>query len=1100
MASPRVGKALAARAPFVAVLAILGLVLLLHLAGLFLFTSGFLLQRVELNAINTCTKAPSATWQAPSPPPWAAHGNETALDAWDAVLDAHAECSLPPRFRRTVLWIIDALRYDFIADAPDSPPLAMPNPFIHNWIRTPATYTNTTPRSSFLAHFVADPPTTTLQRLKGLTTGSLPTFIEAGANFGGSGRVLEDTWIAQLRARKAPQERLSFVGDDTWQMVFANLFDEAHPYSSFNVEDLDTVDAGVESHMLRAMDQDDWTLIVAHSLGVDHVGHRFGPAHARMPPKLEQMERLIQDVLHKLRDDTLFVLLGDHGMDATGDHGGDSELEIGSGLWMYANTPFDPAARSLFGSASSPSTTSLTEHPDVTALLRDTPTSTPSFQPFSLLPIAPFEQGHRSLPQIDLVPTLALLMGVPIPFNNLGTVMPELFASDTQPLQSASSRLLRALRINARQIKTYLDAYAKHSADLKPFSAELRHAWLTALQADAVFAEHATHDHARKTAQAYMAFTRLALARAQSVWAQFEYVRMGLGIAVLASSLVVTWLLWHRAFSSTTAALARMTWQASWLGCVYGGVAGLFLSLTLRISTLEGQLAGIALGTACTLTWHLRPGHMAIDAFPVLRSKSFVSHVAAGVILGCHAMLYASNSFTMWEDRITLGMLTAILLARAWAGLGAPLTRWQLRIPIMAVIALVLVRVASMSRVCREEQAPYCTPSFYAYHATTDFADNPAYALSGPATNSPYALLAAYVVAFGIADVLRQALMPSRAHLSTASTLLTWVIRPAMLGAAGFWLADWVHGLDRWDEPTRATFFVVKMWVARVVLVVLLCGSVYWYLSPLSLSVLHERPAPGAQARVLLLGFGNTFGAAFLLAMSLIFAYLFLLSQPMGQLALTACFVALLLLAELGDHERDARLLAASKLAEATKTKEVTSTRHGPSFLDVVCVALLGFVAFFGTGHQATFSSIQWRVAFVGFSTVTYPWSPLFVILNAFGPLCVLPAFGVVLLTLWNLAPTRERPDEERPPPMRLPCDILRSALALLLYAGTLTLSAATWAWFFRRHLMLFKIWVPRYMTAGLGLLVTDVALLGAVLTAWCIASHTSRAFGTLYS
>ena len=162
------------------------------------------------------------------------------------------------------------------------------------------------------------------------------------------------------------------------------------------------------------------------------------------------------------------------------------------------------------------------------------------------------------------------------------------------------------------------------------------------------------------------------------------------------------------------------------------------------------------------------------------------------------------------------------------------------------------------------------------------------------------------------------------------------------------------HGerIDRWDEPTRATFFVVKMWVARVVLVVLLCGSVYWYLSPLSLSVLHERPAPGAQARVLLLGFGNTFGAAFLLAMSLIFAYLFLLSQPMGQLALTACFVALLLLAELGDHERDARLLTASKLAEATKTKEVTSTRHGPSFLDVVCVALLGFVAFFGTTHD----------------------------------------------------------------------------------------------------------------------------------------------------
>ena len=36
-----------------------------------------------------------------------------------------------------------------------------------------------------LLKFIADPPTTTLQRLKGLTTGSLPTFIDAGSNFAG---------------------------------------------------------------------------------------------------------------------------------------------------------------------------------------------------------------------------------------------------------------------------------------------------------------------------------------------------------------------------------------------------------------------------------------------------------------------------------------------------------------------------------------------------------------------------------------------------------------------------------------------------------------------------------------------------------------------------------------------------------------------------------------------------------------------------------------------------------------------------------------------------------------------------------------------------
>ena len=138
-----------------------------------------------------------------------------------------------------------------------------------------------------------------------------------------------------------------------------------------------------------------------------------------------------------------------------------------------------------------------------------------------------------------------------------------------------------------------------------------------------------------------------------------------------------------------------------------------------------------------------------------------------------------------------------------------------------------------MSRVCREEQAPYCAPSFYAYQATTKFADNPAYALSGPATNSPYALAAAYLFAFAMADILRRILKPSHAHLSSASTLLTWIIRPALLGSSGFWLADWVHGLEQLDEATRSTFLVIKIWTARAVLFLLVAGAWYW------LSLIH---------------------------------------------------------------------------------------------------------------------------------------------------------------------------------------------------------------------------------------------------------------------
>lgn len=1151
-------SARAVRGPFVAALGLLLLLTLLHAAGLALFTSGFLLQRVELTEQTTCTRPGNALWSVPAPPAGAADGDSEALRAWDALLEEHAECTLPPRFKRAVVWIVDALRYDFLADAlPGNG--STPNVYMHNLLRTPAERTRHVPRGSFLAHFVADPPTTTLQRLKGLTTGSLPTFIEAGANFGGAGRVREDTWIGQLReralaARGNATGGMTFVGDDTWQMVFASLFDEAWPYSSFNVEDLDTVDAGVEQRMLHAMEQPDWTLIVAHSLGVDHVGHRFGPAHARMPPKLQQMDELVQKVLDRLDDETLFVFLGDHGMDATGDHGGDSELEIGSALWMHATRPFDPDGTH--------STQPLSDDADVDALLRaDTPV--PAFQSFTPLPVAPDARGHRSLPQIDLVPTLSLLLGVPIPFNNLGTVLPEAFTSDTTPLGQHSARLLRALRINARQVHTYLEAYAVRSADLTPFQTELHDLWVAALKADAHAASleytrkaaaAARTDAARAASEAYLRFLRVALHRARSVWAQFDTRRIAVGFALFLAAMASTALLWRHVMAEPLQVLAQRVLLAAGkaaaasaglalvaelvrVGASLGasmsllGVAGAYLLLahwtpttteargTQRLLSAlvlvpaalltalgpkgyEGVLAAAAGGATLAVLWNATPRSVGASRL----SSPSLGTWSAAFLLAMHAVLFASNSFTMWEDRITLFLLTVVLAVRAVRGAGVSLVMLQQRMPFLALGALLLVRLAAMSRVCREEQMPYCAPSFFARHVSTEFADNPAYALSGPATNSVYAIVAAYVVAFAMSDVLRRQLMPSKAHLGVAATILQWIVRPALLGGAAFWLADWAHGLDTVDESTRAWLMTVKVWVARAVLALTFGGAVFWYFAPLSLSVMREPSPDGGRPRVMILGFSNSLGSAMLMITTVLYTWLFLLAQPMGQLALSACLVAAVFLAELGDNERDARLIAESRVlegvsvADAARSVRVTPPDQGPTLLETTSIALLGFVTFFATGHQTTLSTIQWRVAFVGFPTVTYPWSPLFVVLNAFGPFVVFPAFAAVLLTVWNVAPERAMPEKPRPAAMRLPRAVLRTALAFALYHGVIALSAAAWAYFFRRHLMLFKIWVPRFMTAVLGLLLADISLMAAVACVWGIATKVHRVFATSFA
>jgi GPI ethanolamine phosphate transferase 3 subunit O len=133
-------------------------VFFVHLAGIYLFTSGFLLTRLSLSAFNDCSA-----------------------------------CTMPPTYKRAVFLVIDALRFDFISPNPPYPP----SPYHHKILTLPAELTAANPDKSFIFNAYADPPTTTLQRIKGITTGSLPTFIDMGSNFAGSS-IIEDSIITQM--------------------------------------------------------------------------------------------------------------------------------------------------------------------------------------------------------------------------------------------------------------------------------------------------------------------------------------------------------------------------------------------------------------------------------------------------------------------------------------------------------------------------------------------------------------------------------------------------------------------------------------------------------------------------------------------------------------------------------------------------------------------------------------------------------------------------------------------------------------------------------------------------------------------------------------
>ncbi|GAA5950803.1 hypothetical protein JCM21900_002023 [Sporobolomyces salmonicolor] len=295
---------------------------------------------------------------------------------------ASSEPSDDAPFSRLVFVLVDALRSDF-AFGPDSH-MSFVSALVSSGRALPCTA-------------IAQPPTVTLPRIKGLTTGSSPTFLDAILNIAeesAATAALEnvDSWVRQL-ATGEEKRKLVFAGDDTWLRLFpARWFAWSEGVSSFFVSDTQTVDTNVTRHLDFLLDNSsaiirpftsayppEWDVLLLHYLGLDHVGHLGGPESPLMAPKQTEMDGIVQRLYEALeerdRSDgrrSLLVLAGDHGMTEGGNHGGSTEAETSAAL--------------LFAAPS---------HPPLTP----TPPVTHS---------SPYKH-HEVVQQVDLVPTLSVL-------------------------------------------------------------------------------------------------------------------------------------------------------------------------------------------------------------------------------------------------------------------------------------------------------------------------------------------------------------------------------------------------------------------------------------------------------------------------------------------------------------------------------------------------------------------------------------------------------------------------------------------------------------------------------------------------------------------
>lgn len=603
--------------------ALLVVLLLLHVCGIGLFTQGFFLTRLELRSASTCYDV-SGTVLVPVPSIGIANGDagvhaenvycrrtraESASDrtlqngASQPACTCDAErksCWNSALYGRLVLIVIDAWRHDFASWRGQLPSKSAVGRTSGPTVAAEAIpFTNQMPLlASRLANnrsharlykFEADPPTVTMQRLKGLTSGSLPTFIDLSSNFASSA-ILEDNIIAQAAASSSSSgclpplnrpsvgnhrvpgcspgqngKRMVFMGDDTWVGLFPTLFGPAaassagaavqsdaqsdggqqingsasnpsvrssgrhrhlsFPYPSFDVKDLHTVDNGVIEHLLPTLRGDGyctgpgtsenghtgvpgntissstcasgdrgWDVTIAHFLGVDHVGHRHGPSHPAMTSKLNQMDGVLQSVVDELERQatppsaacepgadatsnarietcsdvahpappTLLVVLGDHGMSSSGNHGGASADETGAALYMHS------FGRPLFS--------------DVYLSQQHSASADGS----AVVPLV-----SSTVSQVDIVPTLSLALGLPIPHASLGAVIDDVDWTDSACLAAGDDdaatldadvegtavllrRLAmehartRAYALNAFQVTRYLSQYSAIAQSFGP--------------------------------------------------------------------------------------------------------------------------------------------------------------------------------------------------------------------------------------------------------------------------------------------------------------------------------------------------------------------------------------------------------------------------------------------------------------------------------------------------------------------------------------------------------------------------------------------------------------------------------------------------------
>ncbi|CAD6239125.1 unnamed protein product [Miscanthus lutarioriparius] len=308
------------------------------------------------------------------------------------------------------------------------------------------------------------------------------------------------------------------------------------------------VDNGVIEHLLPSLHKNDWDVLIAHFFGVDHAEHIFGVDSTPMIQKLEQYNQILEGVIETLRslskpggthENTLLLVMGDHGQTLNGDHGGGTAEEVETSLFAWSpRTPPDA----------------------VLSVLDDSSCN---------VDLHGKEVCVSTMQQLDFAVTISALLGIPFPFGSIGRVNPELYALSTvtwvnqrmgtnactsqDDLEAWMGRYAEVLCVNCWQVKRYIDQYSatsvigfpledlQHITDLYSRAQENWSASLITSSSETGSQEKVEGKGSVLLQQidAYNDFLQSFAKLARSAWTELDLWSMGVGLLLMILSVII---------------------------------------------------------------------------------------------------------------------------------------------------------------------------------------------------------------------------------------------------------------------------------------------------------------------------------------------------------------------------------------------------------------------------------------------------------------------------------------------------------------------------------------------------------------------------------